>query len=91
MISKTPTAAETLEKSAPRQGTFFHWLSTFQIDEVRIKEYDTREKSVRDHRSLFAHSRFKGSMKDMRFSASQGLAVYSDLNGIHILRVVRTK
>lgn len=75
---------------ALRKGTFMHWLSTFELGEIRIKEYDSREGAVRDHRSLFDHARFKGAMKDMRFSGSQGLAVYSDLNGVHILRVERT-
>jgi hypothetical protein len=88
--SEKVEAANEQKERAPRIGSFMHWLSTFEIGEVRIKEYPSREDAVRDHRSLFNHNRFKGVMKNMRFSGSQGLAVYSDLNGIHILRVERT-
>lgn len=98
-LAQLPSDIETAQASKTirprtrqlRKGSFTHWLSEFELGEVRIREYKSYEESFRDHRALFAHTRFPLAMRGMQFSGAVGVAVYHGLKVTHILRVERTR
>jgi hypothetical protein len=65
-------------RRGPTEGSFFHWLSSFELGDVRYQEFSLDDPaSMVDLRSLGATTRYPDSMNGWQFQGDRCLLIYA--------------